>query len=1080
MNGRKQRIAILGGGIAGLSAAYQLMRTPLLREQHEVTVYQLGFRLGGKLASGRNPERYGRNEEHGLHVWLGFYENAFSMIADVYDALPFEPDAPFRSWHDVFKKQSFTPVGAAWDGGFSFAKIEWPENADVPGDGRLLLTPWGAISELIDLLKDLFGAFRTRVEIDVDPLDILPNFIADRINESLSMFGQLAATTILGLFEHALEVARAALDAVPTSSGAQRGLSALLELIEQKISERLEHMPQYPELRAIWHALVIGLAIVRGLLDPEWDIVRDFDLDRVDHYELREFLKRYTAFPAIIDNADELRAFYDLGFFYEAGRIDRPNISAAAGLRAILRIVLTYKGAILYLPQAGFGEAVIAPLYRVLLQNGVEFRFFHRVTGLEPASDRRLVEKIVLEEQARTVDGKPYQPLARHKGLWCWPLEPFWEQLENGARLKEERIDFESKWRQPKSEDVRKVELVRGSDFDSVVLALPHGALKRFGAEATPLDELYRESPGLKTAIDGLGVVPTLSSQLWMKPDLTGLGWHDPPPAFVAAPEVLDVWADMSQTLAFEGWPAGGPESVHYWCGPFDGMALVERPAADRAVPERALEAGLSLVDEWFGANTGWLWPGATEPSNPHALDYEKLWAPAALSGRARLAWQALRVHVDPAECVATSLAGGAKHRLCTDESGYDNLFLAGDWIHTVIDTVCVEGAVSAGMAAARAICGAPERIVGEGFFCARPLTSRAYPRALSGTPRASSAPPPSDHRSAAHDPAELPEYVSFYGSGEQSIEPPGKVVGARCYYFSVAADAGKLQAFVDAKLNAPARGAVRYHVLGSQVLLSFLAADKLFSPAEIVGYLPDRECALWVPLVAAQPGAPDALRLVAWMPYIVIDSSSGMCTGREVWGFRKEIGECTIPSDPRYAETWLAKATLFRSFSTQTLGELLPLLTVRRNSSLERAEPHALLEGLSDGARALAAVIEGLTAGSGQLSVHAWPGELMVDVAKLFFERNVPLVNLKQFRDARDPRRACYQALIESPIHLDRLRGFGVLSGAYTLEIAACDSHRIARDLGLGETSSVAVDFAFYVDMDFSADVGKVVWQAR
>ena len=55
-----------------------------LAPHHDVTVYQLGWRLGGKGASGRNPDAGMRIEEHGLHIWIGFYENAFRLIRLAY------------------------------------------------------------------------------------------------------------------------------------------------------------------------------------------------------------------------------------------------------------------------------------------------------------------------------------------------------------------------------------------------------------------------------------------------------------------------------------------------------------------------------------------------------------------------------------------------------------------------------------------------------------------------------------------------------------------------------------------------------------------------------------------------------------------------------------------------------------------------------------------------------------------------------------------------------------------------------------------------------------------------------------
>jgi len=53
----------------------------------EVTVYQMGWRLGGKGASGRNRERADRIEEHGFHLFFGFYDNAFAMIQRMYGEL---------------------------------------------------------------------------------------------------------------------------------------------------------------------------------------------------------------------------------------------------------------------------------------------------------------------------------------------------------------------------------------------------------------------------------------------------------------------------------------------------------------------------------------------------------------------------------------------------------------------------------------------------------------------------------------------------------------------------------------------------------------------------------------------------------------------------------------------------------------------------------------------------------------------------------------------------------------------------------------------------------------------------------
>src|SRR5512143_522988 len=102
----KTKIAILGGGMGAISAAFCLTSTPKLASQYDITIYQLGWRIGGKGASGRNQQRQRRNEEHGLHMWFGLYENAFWAMRMCYEELGRPPQAPLATWKDAFKPMS--------------------------------------------------------------------------------------------------------------------------------------------------------------------------------------------------------------------------------------------------------------------------------------------------------------------------------------------------------------------------------------------------------------------------------------------------------------------------------------------------------------------------------------------------------------------------------------------------------------------------------------------------------------------------------------------------------------------------------------------------------------------------------------------------------------------------------------------------------------------------------------------------------------------------------------------------------------------------------------------------------------
>ena len=122
----------------------------------------MGWRLGGKGATGRNlnPGKGMRIEEHGLHVWLGFYDNAFQVLQDVFaemKAKGLAPDSPFQAWSDAFKPQNFTPVGIG--DGRTWVPVNWPTNDLEPGIHPVsaLDAIRAALEMLEQLIKMVFG-----------------------------------------------------------------------------------------------------------------------------------------------------------------------------------------------------------------------------------------------------------------------------------------------------------------------------------------------------------------------------------------------------------------------------------------------------------------------------------------------------------------------------------------------------------------------------------------------------------------------------------------------------------------------------------------------------------------------------------------------------------------------------------------------------------------------------------------------------------------------------------------------------------------------------------------------------------
>ena len=155
MRPEKKKLVILGGGIGSLVTAWHLTSQPNWKEIYEsITVYQTGWRLGGKCASGRGPN--GRIEEHGLHIWFGFYDNSFDVIQNAYAMLGRPAGSPLATWPDAFKKHSYLVIAHQFKVNWHPWEFDFPVNDRVPGRGSPIPNLWQYISLTIDFIDFLF------------------------------------------------------------------------------------------------------------------------------------------------------------------------------------------------------------------------------------------------------------------------------------------------------------------------------------------------------------------------------------------------------------------------------------------------------------------------------------------------------------------------------------------------------------------------------------------------------------------------------------------------------------------------------------------------------------------------------------------------------------------------------------------------------------------------------------------------------------------------------------------------------------------------------------------------------------
>lgn len=725
-----EKIAIVGGGVAAMTAAFYLTDQPGWQNEREVTVYQMGWRLGGKGASGRNAQLGQRIEEHGLHIWFGFYDNAFKTIQRAYELLDRPEGAPLRTWRDAFKQQHFItltePVGDRW----ALWPIDTPPMPGDPGQGDEKLDLWRIALTAVEWIKQWIEDLCHHHPAPASPALAAPvpvpvrehGWLASLVSKVEDGIEELAADLVDEALEalHALRGAVKALDGLfedgvdaGTQSAALRGVRAWAQ---RAFAERAEAEGVADELRRLYICVDLALTSLIGMAE---DGVFTHGFDVINDEDFYAWLERHGANPRLTVHSAPVRGFYDLVFAYENGDFDKPNIEAGTMLRGMMRVAFTYHGAIMWKMQAGMGDVVFGPFYEVLRRRGVKFQFFHQVEELVPDADGTAVGEIRITRQVDLAPGvERYEPLVDVKGLPCWPSEPLYAQLDPAQAELLQRFDIqlESTWsdwperfEQAFGRPLPTVTLKRGVHFDKVVF----GASVASVASMCP--QLVARSPALAACTTHVQAVATQAYQTWMGPDLAGLGWtlrgrDAQAPVLSAFSEPFDTWAPMDQLLCREDWPAGAaPGNVSYFCSALPVASYP--PASDHGFPARmAAQVKQNAIGQLNGP-IGALWPKAMTPSG---FDWSMLFDPSNGQGAQRFDTQYWRANVDPSERYVLSLVGSSRHRIATDGSGFANLYMTGDWIRTGLNAGCVEAATMAGMATSRALCGHPAVIVGD------------------------------------------------------------------------------------------------------------------------------------------------------------------------------------------------------------------------------------------------------------------------------------------------------------------------------------------------------------------------------
>jgi uncharacterized protein with NAD-binding domain and iron-sulfur cluster len=696
----KEKIAILGGGPAGLAAAFGLSDTQELRDRYDITIYQVGWRAGGKCSTGRSGPT-NRIEQNGTHYLFGCYDNCFDMAKRSYDELKQSGIDWFGRYEDAFLPRDLLVFKDFFRGKWEMWTAFLPVNGVEPGTRDGTLRSIDYVSMMLQMMLQFIVGHRiARALRPASPFDS-PRPLLLRVLYLLLMplwlvFAYVVSALAIAIWKLAVGLLRLlgdeGLEGIVWLFRALRASGNLLFLRASRWSMIARKLFMATDFEC---AFIIGL-IRDGAFGPR-------GMGAIEGVEFRDWLRSHGAREVTL-YAPFVNTWYDSVAAYENGDPLRPNLSAGVSVMAIVKAATTFKGHFAYQMRSEIGDTFIGPIFQCLRQRGVKIRFFHRIWDVVPGADGE-IDEIVVERQVELNSGDPdsYDPFITVNGLKAWPAAPLWQQIKTPAPSGPNNIEsFYTTWRGTN------YSIYKGTDFDRVILALPNDTLPTY------CSKIVQSSPAWQAMTSNLTAVETQSMRLWFHTTLEQIGWTLPTPILSGYMKPFSTWEDNGELVKVETWPKDN--RPHAMATVFGALPAppVAPPYTDVAYPCIQQASADANALEWVRNAIGSLWPGAASIPNPIGVDWAQLVCLGPQVGSARLQSQYVRANCGPIERYTMARADTMKYRLATDQSGYRNLFLAGDWIENHFLIGSVEGAIMGGLQASRAISGSPRVISGE------------------------------------------------------------------------------------------------------------------------------------------------------------------------------------------------------------------------------------------------------------------------------------------------------------------------------------------------------------------------------
>ncbi len=315
-------------------------------------------------------------------------------------------------------------------------------------------------------------------------------------------------------------------------------------------------------------------------------------------------------------------------------------------------------------------------------------------------------------------------------------------------------------------------------------------------------------------------------------------------------------------------------------------------------------------------------------------------------------------------------------------------------------------------------------------------------------------------------------QYVNHGGD----LSYPGPVVceGANLYGFVLEGQPQNLQALCRKVFTDPSGGRAYYYPISRYFMLTVGYIPKIYSPTFKVGYTPEAQAVVWVPTAAVKPSGSKLIaeRFAMFPAYTIVSNPYSLVTGREMNGFFKGFGWVDVPETNTVINPARLGVEVFgvKQFGATSTTGRYPLFELARLGGVDGQagqEWTTLEAAFSD----LRAQIKSRDPNPIVPSL-----ELGFNLIDDLLHKAMPLVFLKQFRNAANDGGVIYQAILEEPTVIQRFRGIQLIDDYQFTLLNDIDSYPWAADLGVSNQKAL---ISFKLEMDFTLGAGVEIWNA-